>query len=332
MFANSTSFATHFFQTPDKSKEVHKIKILITGGSGSLGGYTVPRLIKKGHEIKVLDKRIDVFKGTEGKGLELIEGGVEDRGKVNEAVKDTEVVLHLAWSFSGDPFETFAVDIGGLLNLLDASVESNLKQFIFVSSAVVYGSPEYVPIDEKHSCEVEDSRKPLYALAKYTGEKLCLVYQKESNLPITHIRVWWGFGEEIGGKHLRSMIQKALDGGVIQVPKGAGGSFLHFDDFLLGLETILLNERAMGETFNMSSFYITWEDVARMIVDVTGSGRVEAVSQSDWKGSSFIADEWDLTYKKLGDLLGFSPVYPDDEARKLLKEAIKDCKGKMLKQ
>ena len=308
------------------------MKILITGGSGSLGSYTVPRLIEKGHYIKVFDKRIDIFKGMEGKGLELIEGRVEDRDQVNEAVKETEIVLHLAWSFSGDPFETFAVDIGGLLNLLDASVENNVKQFIFVSSAVVYGSPAYTPIDEKHSCEVEDSRKPLYALTKYTAEKLCLVYQKEHNLQVTNIRFWWGFGEEIGGKHLRSMILEALDSKVIEVPKGAGGSFLHFDDFVLGVEKVLLNEKAMGGTFNLSSFYITWEDVARMIVDVTGSGSVETLSQSDWKGSSFIADEWDLTYKKLGELLGFSPVFPDDEARKLLKAAIKDCKEKMLKQ
>ncbi len=308
------------------------MKMLITGGSGSVGSYTVPRLIEKGHEIKVLDKRIDIFKGMEGKGLELKEGGVEERDKVNEAVKDTEVVVHLAWSFSEDSFETFEVDMRGLLNLLDASVKNNLKQFIFVSSAVVYGSPKYAPIDEKHSCDVEDARKPLYALAKYTGEKLCLVYQKESNLPITNIRFWWGFGEEIGGKHLRNMIQKALDGEVIQVPRGAGGSFLHFDDFLLGLEKVLLNEKAMGETFNLSSFYITWEEVAKMIVDITGSGSVETVSQSDWKGSSFIADEWDLTYKKLGDLLGFSSIYPYDEAKKLLKEAIKDCKKNMLKR
>lgn len=308
------------------------MKILITGGSGSVGSYTVPRLIEKGHEIKVFDKRIDIFKGMEGRGLELKEGGVEERDKVNEAVKDAEVVVHLAWSFSDDPFETFEVDIRGLLNLLDASVKNNLKQFIFVSSAVVYGSPKYAPIDEKHSCEVEDARKPLYALAKYTGEKLCLVYQKESNLPITNIRFWWGFGEEIGGRHLRNMIQKALDGEAIQVPKGAGGSFLHFDDFLLGLEKVLLNEKAMGETFNLSSFYITWEEVAKMIIDIAGSGSVETVSQSDWKGSSFIADEWDLTYKKLADRLGFSPRYPDDEARKLLKAAIKDCKQNMLKQ
>jgi len=308
------------------------MKILITGGSGSVGSYTVPRLMEKGHEIKVLDKSIDLFKGKEGKGLELIEGGVEERDKVRDAVKDTEVVVHLAWSFSEDPFETFEVDMMGLLNLLDASVKSKVKQFIFVSSAVVYGSPKYAPIDEKHSCDVEDSRKPLYALAKYAGEKLCLVYQKESNLPATNIRFWWGFGEEIGGKHLRNMIQTALDGKVIQVPEGAGGSFLHFDDFLLGLEKVLLNEKAWGETFNLSSFYITWEEVAKMIVEIAGLGSVETVSQSEWKGSSFIADEWNLTYKKLGDLLGFSPLYPNDEAKKLLKEAIKDCKENMLKE
>ena len=308
------------------------MKILITGGSGSVGSYTVPRLIKKGHEIKVLDKSIDIFKGMGARGLELIEGGVEEREKVKEAVKDTEVVVHLAWSFSEDPFETFEVDIIGLLNLLDASVKSKVKQFIFVSSAVVYGSPKYAPIDEKHSCDVEDSRKPLYALAKYAGEKLCLVYQKESHLPATNIRFWWGFGEEIGGKHLRNMIQTALDGKVIQVPEGAGGSFLYFDDFLLGLEKVLLNEKAFGETFNLSSFYITWEEVAKMIVEIAGLGSVETVSQSEWKGSSFIADEWNLTYKKLGDLLGFSPLYSDDESKKLLKEAIKDCKENMLKE
>lgn len=305
------------------------MKLLITGGGGSVGSYTIPRLLDKGHEIRVLDKNFGSLK--EGKGLELIEGGVEERDKVKEAVKDVDAVVHLAWTFSEDPFETFEVDMMGLLNLLDASVKEKVKQCIFVSSAVVYGSPKHSPIDEKHSCDVEDSRKPMYALAKYAGEKLCLVYQKENNLPATNLRFWWGFGEEIGGKHLRSMIQTALDGKTIQVPRGAGGSFLHFDDFISGLEKMLLNEKAYGETFNLSSFYITWEDVAKIIVEICGSGSVETVEQSDWKGSSFIADKWELPYKKMSDVLGFKTRYSDDEARKLLKDAIADCKEEMLR-
>jgi UDP-glucose 4-epimerase len=308
------------------------MRILITGGTGSVGSYAVPRLLDKGHEIRVFDKNIDPLKAIKKGDLELIEGGVEEKDKVNKAVKGVDVVVHLAWSFSEDPFETLEVDMMGLLNLLDASVKNQVKQFIFVSSAVVYGSPKYSPIDEKHPCRVENSRKPLYAWAKFSGETLCLVYQKEHGLPVTNIRFWWGFGEEIGGKHLRSMIQTALDKKTIQVPEGAGGSFLHFDDFLLGLEKVLLEKKAYGETFNLSSFYITWEDVAKIIVDIAGSGSVETVSQSAWKGSSFIADEWDLSYKKFSDILGFKTKYSDDEARKLLKEAISDCKEKMLKE
>lgn len=307
------------------------MKILITGGSGSVGSYTVPRLIEKGHEVRVFDKNVDTFKGKELKGLELIQGGVEEKEKVDKAVEGVDVVLHLSWSFSEDPFETLECDIKGLLNILESSVRHQVKQFIFVSSAVVYGSPNQVPITEEHSCNVEESRKPLYAWAKHAGEKLCLVYQKEHGLPATNIRFWWGFGEEIGGKHLRKMIQSALDGEVIEVPGKAGGSFLHFDDFLLGLEKVLLEEKSYGETFNLSSFYITWEDVAKMIVEIAGSGSVKAVSQAEWKGSSFIADEWDLPYKKLSDLLGFKTRYPAEEAKKLLKEAINDCKNSMLK-
>lgn len=304
------------------------MKILITGGSGSVGSYTIPRLLEKGNTIRVLDKNLDALK--ELKGVELIKGGVEERDKANEAVKDIDVVVHLAWSFSEDPFETFEVDLMGLLNLLDASVKNKVRQLIFISSAVVYGSVKRTPIDEEHPCDVEDSRKPLYALAKFTAEKLCLVYQKTHNLPVTNIRFWWGFGEEIGGKHLRNMIQSAMDGEVIQVPEGAGGSFLHFDDFITGLERVLLEEKAFGQTFNLSSFYITWEDVAKMVVDIAGSGSVETVPQSQWKGSSFIADEWELPYKKMADVLGFKTKYSDDEARRLLKEAIADCKKEML--
>ena len=202
------------------------MKILITGGSGSVGSYTIPRLLEKGHTIRVLDKNPGTLRAM--KGVEFIEGGVEERDKVKDAVKDMDAVVHLAWSFSEDPFEIFGVDMMGLLNLLDISVKNKVKHFVFVSSAVVYGSPKRKPIDEEHPCDVEDSRKPLYALAKYTAEKLCLVYQKTHGLPVTNIRFWWGFGDEIGGKHLKNMIQSALDNEVIVRPDLQSFFILHY--------------------------------------------------------------------------------------------------------
>ena len=304
------------------------MKVLITGGSGSVGSYIVPRLAKRGWEVRVLDKDVDIFKGEED-GIKLIKGGVEEREKVNQAVRDVDLVIHLAWSFSDEPLELFEIDLKGLLNLLQASLDNRVKQFIFVSSAVVYGSPRYTPIDEGHPREVEDSRKPAYAWAKLAAEKLCLVYHKEKGLPVTNVRFWWGFGEEIGGRHLREMIKTALENKTIQVPRDAGGSFLLFEDLLLGMDKMMLNDRAFGQTFNLASLYITWEDLAGMVVDVAGSGRVETVPQSEWKGSPFLADVWDLSYKRAGELLGYRPIYPDAEARRLLKEAIRGCKERV---
>lgn len=306
------------------------MKVLITGGAGSVGSYIVPRLSKKGWRVRVLDKNIDIFKEKDNE-IELIRGEIKEIEKVNQATKDSDVIVHLAWSFSDDPFDLLEVDLKGLLYLLDSSVKNKVKQFIFISSAVVYGSPKYTPIDEVHPREVEDSRKPAYAWAKLAAEKLCLLYQKEHNLPVTNVRFWWGFGEEISGRHLREMIKQALNNETIQVPKDAGGSFLLFEDFLMGIERMMLNNKAFGETFNLSSFYITWEDIAKMIVGLAGSGQVETIPQTEWKGSSFLADVWDLSYKRAADILAFRPMHPEAEAKRLLKKAIRNCKEKMQK-
>jgi hypothetical protein len=66
-----------------------------------------------------------------------------------------------------------------------------------------------------------------------------------------------------------------------------------------------------------------------MVVGIAGSGSVLTVPQAEWKGSSFIADEWDLPYRKIADVLGFKTRYSDEEARKLLVEAIACCKEAM---
>lgn len=124
----------------------------------------------------------------------------------------------------------------GALNLLKASVEQEVKHFILASTAVVYGKGQYVPIIEDDPCLIEDARKPVYALSKFVCEKLGLIFFKEQGLPISIFRFWWAFGREIGGRYLREMIKMALEGGELEVPSKAGGSFLHLDDLVKGFE------------------------------------------------------------------------------------------------
>jgi len=303
------------------------MRIGITGAAGFVGSYLTSRLIEKGHQLRLLDTSVGTLK--ELRGVEVIEGGIEDQAVVRSFVKEIEIIIHLAWSFSEDPVRSLEVDVKGTLNLIKESVEQKVKHFILASTAVVYGKPVHVPLIEDDPCLVEEARKPIYALSKFVCEKLGLIFFKEQGLPISIFRFWWVFRREIGGRHLREMVKKALEGRELEVPSKAGGSFLHLDDLVKGFEFSFLNQKSFGQVFNLSSLFLTWEEIANIIVEEVGSGKVKIVSQEDWKGSSFLADVWNLSSQKAESLLGFRPEPRESDYRVLFKEAIRSVVDKL---
>lgn len=301
------------------------MNVLITGGAGAVGSHLVLYFLGQGAKVRVLDKDEKGSQALAARGADVLVGGVEDRFLVRKAVEGMDAVIHLAWSFSEDPCETITVDVLGQANLLEASAEAGVRHFIYTSSAVVYGKPSIIPITEDHPLPVESSRKPLYAWAKVMTEKLGFIVCEERGLPFTNLRFWWAFGEDIGGRHLRELIRAALKGETICLPGEAGGSFLHLDDFAHGVEATLFKEAAYGETFNLASFYITWEEVGRMIVDLAGSGSLDIVSPEDWTGSSFLVDVWSLAFDKASRILGYAPAFGPDRSKEALRKAIRHC-------
>jgi len=302
------------------------MKVLITGGAGSVGSYLTASLLKKGHEVRVLDKNVEPLRSLESPGLDLRQGGVEDRSMAQEAVKGMDVVIHLAWSFSEDSLEVLEQDLKGHIYLLEEAVSQKIQHFIYTSTAVVYGKPQYSPIDERHPLVVEEARKPLYGIAKAAAEKLCLMYWKAKELPATIFRFWWAYGEEIGGRHLREMLKTASQGNPLEVPKDSGGSFLHMADFAQALDLSYFNPKAYGETFNLSTVYVTWEEVAKMVMEVTGSSsEIKVIPREEWKGSAFLADPWALDDHRAREILGYRPGQEEPEAKTSLKAAIAHC-------
>lgn len=299
------------------------MKILVTGGAGSVGSYLVAAMDKKGYYVRVLDKKIDNLQKQGLERVELIEGGVEDSGKVAESLKDIDVVIHLAWSFSDDPMELLNIDMKGHINLLEASLKSSIKHFIYTSSAVVYGKLQYSPIDENHPCNPETSRKPMYALAKLYSENLGKVFWTEKKLPFTNIRFWWAFSDEIGGRHLRNLAQSALQEETLELAEGSGGSFLHMDDFCKFIESAILNEKSFGETFNLGTTFITWKEVGEVLFELAQKeARIKIIPQNQWTGSAFMSDIWELSSEKASRVMGFQSIFSKEESRDLLKKAI----------
>jgi len=307
-------------------------KILITGGAGSCGRYLAAWLLERGHAVRVIDKDVGPIRSIVSDRLTLIQAGLEDREAVKSAVEGVDAVVHMAWSFSEVPLEVFETDLRGHLFLLEEAAAAKVRHLIYTSTAVVYGKPRYSPIDEEHPLLVEEARKPLYGIAKAAAEKLCLMYGKAGKVPATVVRFWWAYGDEIGGKHLREMLKTASSGAPLEVPAGCGGSFLHMADLAQGLDLCLFRPEAFGRTFNFATVYVTWEEVARMIRDITGSrSEIRVIPREEWTGAAFLADPWELSDSSARRILGYLPA-GGPAAKDSLKAAISFCWREMRKK
>lgn len=175
-----------------------KIKFLVTGGAGFIGSNIVTELLKKGHEVRVLDnfssgKRENLK--DYGKDIELIEGDIRSYHIVQQAVKGVEVVLHQAALPSvprsiKDPITSNDVNVNGTLNILDASVFNGVRRVVYASSSSVYGDNPELP---KHESMLPNPLSP-YAVSKLAGEKYCSVFSKIYGIETIALRYFNVFG------------------------------------------------------------------------------------------------------------------------------------------
>ena len=299
---------------------------LITGGAGSVGRHLTLSLLEKGHRVRVLDRDTKALRGVVNERLQLMEAAVEDRSCMKEAVEGVEVIIHLAWSFSENPLALLDTDLKGHIILLEEAETARISHLFYASTAVVYGKPLHLPVTEESPCLVEDARKPFYGIAKLMAEKLALSFWKSRGLPVSIFRFWWSFGQDIGGKHLRELISISRSGQTVFVPGNAGGSFLHLDDLAHAILLAVKRPDTFGEIFNLSSLYLSWEDVGKMVIEVTASqASLEVIAPRAWSGAQFLADSWELSAEKAKRVFHYHPLYSFERSARMLKDAITLC-------
>ena len=124
------------------------MNILVTGGAGFIGKYLVKSLLEKGNSVTIFDNFSNSTKESISSlvemGVKIIEGDITKPLEIINAVKDQEVVIHLAAKISvsesiSNPLETYLVNINGTRNVLTACEKNNIKKLIVASSAAVYG-------------------------------------------------------------------------------------------------------------------------------------------------------------------------------------------------
>jgi UDP-glucose 4-epimerase len=171
------------------------MNVLITGGAGFIGSHLAARL-QGGHAVRVLD---DLSTGRRenlaGLRVELIEGSITDRAAVSRAVRDVEVVFHLAAMVSVPesmqrPDACVERNVTGLLNVLTAATEAKVRRLCFSSSAAVYGER---PESPKREDLAPDPRSP-YAITKLDGEYYCRLWSATTPLETVSLRYFNVFG------------------------------------------------------------------------------------------------------------------------------------------
>jgi len=108
-------------------------------------------------------------------------------------------------------------DLRGHALLLEAAARQGVSHFVYTSTAVVYGKPSRVPVDEGHPLNVLAARK-LRTGSPRSSRRSWYCWPGQAGMSSTIVRFWWAFGDEIGGRHLREMLRTSAEGKPLAVP------------------------------------------------------------------------------------------------------------------
>jgi UDP-glucose 4-epimerase len=255
------------------------MNVLITGGAGFIGSHLAARLQGE-HRVRVLDDLSTGRRGNlDGLRVELIKASITDPVAVAHAMRDVEVVFHLAAMVSVPasmqrPHACVASNVTGLLNVLAAAAEAKVRRLCFSSSAAVYGERPESPKREDLS---PDPRSP-YAITKLDGEHYCRLWSATTSLETVCLRYFNVFGPRQDPRSAYAaavplFVQQALANAPITI-FGDGGQTR---DFVSVHDVVAANVFA-AQSPGMSGVYnvgyggaMTILELAQRIVRATGS-------------------------------------------------------------
>lgn len=244
------------------------MKVLVTGSRGFVGRHLTEYLIARNYEVVTMDLaegcdfRVDVTVFSDV--LDVFE-----KSRV-EAVVHLAAVADIPESMK-DPHKCFSVNVGGTLNILEASRRTNTGRVVVFSSANYYGAPAKIPVSED---DPPMPRTP-YDYSKVALENIVWSYNRNHGLPVVVLRPWKAFGEyEPANKMVPRFVQACLSNQ--PVPLFNGGVDVtdpyHVENLCHVVELCLTNEEAVGEVFNVGTGNsVSVRQLAELIKKMTNS-------------------------------------------------------------
>ena len=311
------------------------MKVLVTGADGFIGSHVVETLVKHGHDVRAfvlynsfnswgwLDEANQDVKNS----IEIFAGDIRDPHGVDNAVEDQEVVLNLA-ALIAIPYSYHSPDtyidtnIKGTLNILQAARRHEVARVIQTSTSEVYGTAQYIPIDEKHPLHPQSP----YAASKVGADQLALSFHASFNLPVGVLRPFNTYGPRQSARAVIPTIISQL-ANKQEVKLGSLSptrDFSFVQDTANGFLAAATSDSIIGQTINLGSgFEISIKETAETIAKIMNTDLKLANDAQRIRPENSEVERLHASISKAKDLLGWEPkLHGKDGFKKGLEQTI----------
>lgn len=240
-------------------------KIIVTGADGFIGSHLVEELVKKGYWVKafVLYNSfntwgwLDTVDKSIMDSVEIFQGDIRDPHGVRSAMQGMDAVFHLA-ALIAIPFSYHSPDayvdtnIKGTLNVLQAARELGYIRTLVTSTSEVYGTAQYVPIDEKHPFQGQSP----YSATKIGADRLAESFYRSFELPVTIVRPFNTYGPRQSARAVIPTIITQLLSGYEEIKLGSltpTRDFNYVKDTVNGFISIYESAQTIGQEINIAT-------------------------------------------------------------------------------
>jgi dTDP-glucose 4,6-dehydratase len=310
-------------------------KVLVTGAGGFIASHLVERLVAEGAHVRAFvryNSRGDVgllrqLPAEVFSQIEIIAGDLRDTEAIRESMKEVETVFHLGaliaipYSYV-HPREVIETNVMGTLNVLMAAREFGTQRVIHTSTSEVYGTAQYVPIDEKHPLQGQSP----YSASKIGADRIAESYYRSFNIPVVTLRPFNTYGPRQSARAvIPTIISQALTREEVKLGSlDPSRDFTFVADTVEGFMRVASAENVLGEEINLGNDNtIRIGDLAEKIFGMIGkTPKLIADPQRVRPGKSEVMKLW-ASNQKAKERLGWEPRVSLDEGLSRTIEWIK---------
>lgn len=304
--------------------------MLVTGADGFIGSHLTEMLLNEGYKVRALSQYNSFnnwgwLEGINHPNLEVVTGDVRDPYYCKHISRDVDTIFHLA-ALIAIPYSYIAPDsyvdtnVKGTLNICQAAKENGVRRVLVTSTSEVYGTAQYVPIDEKHPKQPQSP----YSATKIGADAMAMSFYNAFELPVVIVRPFNTYGPRQSARAIIPTIITQIANGATEIKLGdltPTRDFNFVKDTCRGFIQLADCDEAIGQEVNVCSNYeISMRDTLNLIADIMGKNVnfVEDTQRLRPKNSEVFRLWGDNT--KIKSLTGFEPEY---DIRRGLEETIK---------